>query len=175
MSHLEISDRVEVAGRVGSEFASKIGLITTARGIWPRRTFTVRLPDGTESDFWDSQVQPPPITFADMVVDTQVSLVPGLRGSTSARRMRFISGEFDIYLRLTGSGNERNLFGQLTANGIAPESSLKTLLFHGEHCVITVTDSWGGFEVHQVPFGNAILEILVPSRRIVATFDVSPA
>jgi len=110
-----------------------------------------------------------------MIVDTHISLVLGLRGSTSARRMRFISREFDIYLKLTGSGNERNLFGQLSANGIAPESSLMTLLFQGEHCVITVTDSWGGFEVHQVSFGNAVLEILAPSRRIVATFDVGPA
>src|SRR5207237_6379504 len=133
------------------------------------------LADGTESDFWDSQLQIPPVMFADMLADTHVSLMPGLRGSSSARHMRFISREFDIHLKISGSGNQKSLFGQVTADGIAAESSLITLIVHDEHCATTATDSFGEFEVARVRFGTAMLEILVPSRRIVATFDVSPA
>ncbi len=174
MSYLEIGDRVEIVGEIAGQFRSKIGVVTTTREVSPRRKFTVRLADGTESDFWDFQLQIPPIIFADMIVDTDVSLVPGLGGSTFTHQMRFISREFDIHLNLTESGNEKSLYGQLTANGIAPESSLITLQFQGEQCVTTATDSCGVFEVHQVPSGNAVLEILVPSRRIVVTFDVIP-
>ena len=107
------------------------------------------------------------------MLDTHVSLAPGLRGSTFARHMRFISREFDIHLKLTGSDEDNSLYGQLTANGTATESSLITLVFHGEPCVTTATDSCGEFEVRQVPFGSVVLEILVPSHRIVATFDVN--
>jgi len=173
MSQLEIGDRVEIVDDVAGRFPSKIGVITATREVAFRRKVTVRLADGTESDFSDSQLQTPSTIFADMMLDTHISLAPGLRGSTFARHMRFISREFDIHLKLTGSDEENRLYGQLTANGTATESSLITLVSHGEPCVTTATDSCGEFEVRQVPFGSVVLEILVPSHRIVATFDVN--
>src|SRR5881227_1352736 len=106
MSDLEIGDRVEIVGDTTGQFLSKVGVITTTREMSPRKKFTVRLADGTESDFWDSQLQIPPVMFADMLADTHVSLMPGLRGSSSARHMRFISREFDIHLKISGSGNQ---------------------------------------------------------------------
>ena len=103
MSQLEIGDRVEIVDDVAGRFPSKIGVITATREVAFRRKVTVRLADGTESDFSDSQLQTPSTIFADMMLDTHISLAPGLRGSTFARHMRFISREFDIHLKLMDS------------------------------------------------------------------------
>src|SRR6266481_4871260 len=135
MSRLEVGDRVEIADDIAGQFPSKIGVITASREVCFRRKFTVRLGDGTQSDFWDSHLRIPAIIFADMILDTHVSLVPGLRSSTFAHHMRFISRDFDIHLKVTGSDNENSLYGLLTANGIATKSSIITSLCHGEPCV----------------------------------------
>ena len=116
-----------------------------------------------------------PVMFADMIYDTSVSPVPsGLRGSIYEHHMRFISREFDIHVKLTRSDERTALHGQLSANGVAPKSSLVTLLFNHGPLATTVADPYGEFKLEQIPSGEAMLEILVPSRRIVAAFDVSP-
>ena len=154
MPRFEIGDRVEIVGEVGNQFPSSIGIITATEGTFALPKFRVRLTDGTESAFWDSQLEVPPLIFADMIYDTHVSPVPpGIRGS--------------IHERTT-------LHGQLSANGVAPKSSLVTLLLNRGPLATTVADSYGEFKLEQIPSGDAMLEILVPSRRIVAAFDVSP-
>ena len=175
LGHFKIGDRVEIVGEIANQFLSKVGIITAAGEVFLGSKFTVRLADGTEFDFRDSQLHIPAIIFADMIFDTHVSPVPsGLRGSTSRHHMRFISREFDIHLMLTESDKQKDLHGQFMANDVVPESSLITLLFNGEPYATTSTDSCGEFDLRQIPFGSAVLEILVPSRRIVATFDLSP-
>jgi len=173
MSRFEIGDRIEIVGEVVSQFPSKIGVIIAKEGVYFRGKFIVRLADGKESVFRGSQLQIPPVTFADLILDTHVSPVPPeLSGSTPAHHMRFISREFDIHLRLIGSDKGKSLYGQVTASGIASEVCLITMRFSGGPHSTTVTNCSGEFEFHQVLPGSATLEILVPSRRIVATFDV---
>jgi len=175
MPRLDIGDRVEIVGEVADQFPSSIGIITATEGTVSLPKFRVRLADGTESVFWDSQLQVPPVMFADMIYDTHVSPVPtGLRGSISEHHMRFISREFDIHVKLSKSEERAILHGQLSANGVAPKSSLVTLLFNHSPLATTVADSCGEFRLEQIPSGDAMLEIFVPSRRIVAAFDVSP-
>ena len=175
MPRFEIGDRVEIVGEVGNQFPSSIGIITATEGTFALPKFRVRLTDGTESAFWDSQLEVPPLIFADMIYDTHVSPVPpGIRGSIYEHHMRFISREFDIHLKLTRLDERTTLHGQLSANGVAPKSSLVTLLLNRGPLATTVADSYGEFKVEQIPSGDAMLEILVPSRRIVAAFDVSP-
>src|SRR5260370_131201 len=102
MSRFDIGDRVKIVGEIASDLRSRIGIVTAIGKGFFRTTFTVHLADGTESAFWDSQLEIPPVIFADMIFDTHVS-PPGLRGSTSEQHMRFICREFDIQLTLTGS------------------------------------------------------------------------
>ena len=176
MPRFEIGDRVEIVGDIRDQFPSSIGIITATEGTFSLPKFRVRLADGTESVFWDSQLQVPPVMFADMIYDTHVSPVPpGLRGSIYEHHMRFISREFDIHVKLTRSEERTILQGQLAANGVAPKSSLVTLLLNRGPLATTVADSYGEFRIEQIPSGDAMLEILVPSRRIVAAFDVRPA
>jgi len=175
MARFEIGDRIEIVGEIRNQFASNIGVIIATEGTLSLPKCRVRLADGTESVFWDSQLQVPPVMFADMIYDTSVSPVPsGLRGSIYEHHMRFISREFDIHVKLTRSDERTALHGQLSANGVAPKSSLVTLLFNHGPLATTVADPYGEFKLEQIPSGEAMLEILVPSRRIVAAFEVSP-
>jgi hypothetical protein len=173
MSSFGLGDRVEIFGEIAGHFESKIGVIIAAdESVVYRRKFTVRLADGTESVFLDSQLQVTPPVFADLIFDTQVSPIPqGLRGlarATSHRHMRFISREFDIHIRLA---ERKTLLGQISANAVAPEPSLITLLTDGKPLTSTTTDAFGEFNLQGVPAGNVMLEILSPWRRILAQFD----
>ena len=176
MSNIAPGDRVEIVGEISNQFQSKIGVITAAEdSVVSSGKFTVRLADGTEAVFLDSQLQIPPVVLGDMILDTQVSPVPyGLRGGTGAismRHMRFISREFDIHIKLAGSEGQKNLLGEICANEGAAQPFLITLLLDDKTFASTTTDA-GEFNFNAVPPGTAMLEVLVPSRRIVARFEV---
>ena len=178
MSSFRPGDRVEIVGEIACQFQSKIGVIIVAKhdAASPGK-FTVSLADGTKFVFWESQLQSTPAVFADMIFDTKVSPVPpGFRDSTepSSRHIRFISREFDIHLQFVGSGERESLLGQITANEVAPQTSLVTLLFNHQPFASTTTGTLGEFDFELVPCGNAMLEILMPSRRIVAPFNHAP-
>src|SRR5262245_13774157 len=71
-------------------------------------------PDGAaggDSTSQGSELEIPPIVFADMIFDSHVSPV-GVRGSASERRMRFIWREFDIYVKLMDSSKDMSLSGR---------------------------------------------------------------
>jgi hypothetical protein len=178
MSSFGLGDRVEIVGEIACQFQSKIGVITAPRknGLSPGK-FTVSLADGRKFVFRESQLQITPAVFADMIFDTKVSPVPpGFRGSTesSSRQIRFVSREFDIHLQFVGSGKRESLLGQITANEVAPQTSLVTLLFKDKPFASTTTGTLGEFDFELVPHGNAMLEIVMPARRIVAPFNCAP-
>jgi len=177
MSNIALGDRVEVVGEIANQFQSKIGVITAVEeSVVCGGEFTVRLADGTQAVFQNSQLQILPVVFGDMILDTHVSPVPyGLRGGTGAismRHMRFISREFDIHIKLAGSEEHKNLLGEVSANEDARPPFLITLLFDDKPFASTATDTLGEFNFNHVPSGHAVLEVLVPSRRIVARFEV---
>ena len=176
MPDIGLGDRVEIVGEGADRFQSKIGVITAVEDkAVSSGKFTVRLADGTEAVFPDSQLQIPPVVFGDMILDTKVSpVLSGVRGytvPTSMRHMRFISREFDIYVKLAGSQGQKNLLGEVSASERAEQPFLITLLFDDKPFASTTTDA-GEFNFRAVPSGNAMLEVLVPSRRIMARFEV---
>jgi len=177
VERFRIGDRVEIVGQTAKQLRSKVGVITSVEEASIGKNFTVTLADGAESAFSASQLKIPEASFADLIFDTRVSPAPsGLRGSVSGRHLRFVCREFDIDLKLTGSsGQQRNLLGQLTTDGAAVEPSLVTLLLEGKPFARTVTDSLGEFKLERVRSGSAVLEFLIPARRILATFNVSPS
>ena len=62
------------------------------------------------------------------------------------------------------------LLGQLTANGSPPQSSCATLLFQGGHCLATMTDLWGGFELLHRRL--ILLQADVHHPQVIVRFDV---
>jgi hypothetical protein len=176
MSRFRIGDRVEITGELSQKFASRIGIITASEGASSAKNFIVALADGAEFAFSPSQLIIPPPTSADLIFDTRVSPGrKGARGATPGRHLRFVCRDFDIHLKLAASDKENSVIGQITENGRALKASLITLLFGSKPYARTATDALGEFHLHQVRTGSAMLEIMVPSHRILAPFDISPA
>ncbi len=176
MERFRIGDRVEIVGEVSDRVPLRVGIITSVEGTGFERTFAVTLPDGAESTFSAAQLKIPPAVSADLIFDTVVSPAgEGVRGAATGRHLRFVSRDIDIHLKLAPSQKNNNLIGQITENGAALKTSLVTLFLEGKPYARTATDAVGEFQVHQIRTGNALLELLVPSRRIVAPFEVSPA
>jgi hypothetical protein len=177
MPQFAIGDRVEIIGEAVNALQSKVGVILAASEILSGRAFKVRLADGSESDFSSSQLQVQPAIVADMIFDTQISPPSaGVRGASWGRHLRFVSREIDIHIKVIGlDGLEENndLLGQLSADQPTLDTSLITLLRKGEPYATTATNSLGEFELRQIPSGSTTLEILIPSRRILASFDIS--
>ena len=168
-SRFEMGDRVGILSETATDLGSRMGVVTSIRTDWSRTYFTVRLANGAESVFEGSELEIPPIVFADMILDTHVSPV-GLCGSDCERRMRFICGEFDIYVKWMDSSKDMSLSGRIVANDVVPGMSLITLMFDSEPYATTATDALGKFKLDQIPSGKATLEVAVPSCRIVAAF-----
>src|SRR5689334_13302783 len=91
-SRFEIGDRVGVLSGTATDLGSRMGVVTSMGTEWSHTYFTVRLANGAGSVFEGSELEIPPIVFADMIFDSHVSPV-GVRGSASERRMRFICRE----------------------------------------------------------------------------------
>lgn len=174
MSRFGIGDRVEIIGEIAAQFQSKIGVVTgTSAGGSPENV-AVQLLDGPEVVVSDSNLNFPKTIFADKIFDSRVSPARyGLRGSSSSRHLRFISRDVDIHLRLSARRQRNDLLGQLSDNGAAPRSCMVTLLFDGKSHATTTTDDLGEFEVRDLPTSNGMIEILLPSHRILLAMDVS--
>jgi len=169
---LRIGDRVEIVGDISGHLQSKIGtVIDTDAGT----NFVVALVDGTESVFLPTQLAVPPAMPADLIFDTRISPVPDMRGGSSGRHLRFVCRDFDIHLKIIGSRHQRTLIGQLTEGGSAPDPALVTLLVGDKPYARTTTDKLGEFQLDQLRDGDALLEILVPSCRMLTSFDIQTA
>lgn len=96
----------------------------------------------------------------------------GFRGKVQDRHLLFLDQDFDIHMKITAAELEKEIHGQVIPRMRTEESFLVTLLFQDEPAETTTTDSFGEFSFHEVPTGNLAVEILLPSRRIVASFTV---
>jgi hypothetical protein len=175
MSSFSVGDRVQVVGDSATQFSSAIGVITAEEGLDTGRKLIVRLTDETEAVFSEAELSIPPAVFADMIFDSDVSpAARGVRGairSTTRRHMRFVCPEFDVHIKLALSGENRNLFGQITAADSIPSTSLVTLFFDTKPYASTITDPLGEFDLRGVRGENALLEIVLPFRRIMVPLD----
>ena len=169
MSRFEIGNRVQILAKTATDVGSRMGVITAIGTDQFRTYFTVHLASGAESVFDGSELEILPILYADMIFDSHISPV-GLPDSASEHRMRFICKEYDIEVKLIGVDKDKNLSGRVLANVGTSELFLITLLLDSEPYATIATDPLGKFRLDQIPSGNATLEVLVPSYRIVATF-----
>jgi hypothetical protein len=95
-----------------------------------------------------------------------------LSSAVEDRHLLFLDSDFDIHLKITAGQLHREIHGQLIPRIPAGMSFVVLLIVHGEPEETTTTDSFGEFSFHAVPTGSLAIEILVPSRRIVMSFNV---
>jgi hypothetical protein len=175
MSGFNIGDRVELIREIGHYYPARIGIITSA-GTHPvslLREFLVRLADGTKATFSGFQLRTPTATAAHKLLDSAASAAnaSGMRGSPGGRHLLFAAEGFDIHLKLASSERRKIVVGQLTSETSKWNHALVTLLVQDAPHVTTSTDSFGEFLLEEIPSGNVSIEILVPSYRVVATFE----
>jgi hypothetical protein len=174
MSGFNIGDRVELIREIGHYYPSRIGIIASA-GKHPvslLREFLVRLADGTKATFSGFQLRTPTATAAHKLLDSAASAsTSGMRGSLGGRHLLFAAEGFDIHLKLASSERRKIVVGQLTSETSKWNHALVTLLVQDAPHVTTSTDSFGEFLLEEIPSGNVSIEILVPSYRVVATFE----
>jgi hypothetical protein len=172
MSGLSIGDRVELIRDLEHRYHSRIGIITAAdeHSVPVLKEFAVKLADGTEAHFSGFQLKVPPATDARRVIDGAVYSATGMRGAMQGRHLVFGADDFDLHLKVVQSQKHKKVIGQLSSRNI-PDPALVTLLVRGNPRQTATTDGFGEFMFQEVPAGNVSIEILVPSRRILATFD----
>jgi len=174
MPRFKLGDRVQLVGDIARFYACIVGVVVKG-GTYPSailNQYTVRLADGTVAVFFDFQLETPPATIAQIIFDSAASQKPsGTRGAAAARNMRLLARGIDIHLKISG-GAKKTIAGQVTTGPSAMRNALVTV-FPGDQTVDSAsTDDSGEFTLSDVPPGDITIEVLIPSRRIVASITV---
>jgi|SRR5579862_2334036 len=114
-----------------------------------------------------------PSTRARMIFDSSLSALPsGTRGTERDRHLLFFAPGLDLHVKITEENRHNEVYGQVIPHEPAEESSTIMLGREGDPKDMRKPDAFGEFSFNNVPGGDVALEIILPSRRIVATFDV---
>jgi hypothetical protein len=176
MRGFQIGDPVEILDAIAALYDAKIGIILAAeaRAINVIKEFTVKLADGIAGNFYDFQLRILTGTMARRVFDSASSGTPsGIRGTIGDRHLRFVEQEVDIHIKIAGRGGFPTIIGQLFVVENAPKYAMATLVFEGKNRETVVIDRSGEFQFTDVPAGDIRIDFLVPSRRILAPFEIS--
>ena len=168
-----IGDRVQVVGDIARFYACPVGIIVQGESDTASvlNQHTVRLADGTAATFFDFQLQTPPAVTAHLIFDS--STAPkgaGARG-TAGRQLRLLARNVDIHLRISDSP-KKTIIGQITTGATAVQNALVTLLIGDQIRNTTSTDAVGEFTLSDVASGEVKIEIVIPSRKILASLTV---
>jgi hypothetical protein len=174
MPRFKTGDRVQLVGDIARFYACIVGVVVKG-GTYPAAVlnqYTVRLADGTVAAFFDFQLETPPAHAAQTIFDSAAShKTSGTRGTVTGRNMRLLSRGVDIHLKISG-GTKKTIAGQVTAVTGAMRNALVTVFVGDQTVDSTSTDDTGEFTLSDLPTGDITLEVLIPSRRIVASITV---
>jgi hypothetical protein len=171
---LNIGDRVELIPDIGHHYSSRIGIVSSAdeHPVSALRDYVVSLADGTTAAFSGFQLRTLTRTVARKLHDSAIASSPlGVRGALENRHLLFGAEHFEIHLRVAASTQSRQAVGQVTSEVINWEHALVTLLVEDTPRITKSTDRFGEFMIEEIPAGNVSLEVLVPSYRVVASFE----
>jgi hypothetical protein len=120
-----------------------------------------------------SDQTPRPTDDARVIFDSFVSASAfGIRGFGSDRHLVFVDAELDIHLKIGTAGpQQKEIYGQVIWREPVGEPSVVKLHVDKKVACTTRTEQFGEFTFPEVPAGNAAVEILMPSRCILARFD----
>jgi hypothetical protein len=116
---------------------------------------------------------PRPTEDARVIFDSSVSASAfGVRGFGSDRHLLFVDPELDIHLKIGAVGpRQKELYGQVIWREQMEEPSVVMLRVEEKVAGTTRTEQFGEFSFPEVPPGNIAVEILMPSRCVLARFD----
>jgi hypothetical protein len=173
MPRFKTGDRVQLVGDIAQFYGGIVGTIIEGGG-YPASVlnqYTVRLVDGSVATFFDFQLQSPPAITAHILFDSSVSSKgAGTRGPGTVRQVRLLARDIYIHLRISGHAT-KTIVGEVMA-GTVMRNALVTLLIGSQTADTTSTDDSGEFTLRDVVPGELTIEILVPSRRILASLTV---
>jgi hypothetical protein len=177
VTRFKVGDRVEVIDDIDNHYQSHVGTIMgeQQRPMAVVQECDVRFADGTHDRFFDFQLHIPAAITAAAVFDSATSAaVSGARGASESRHLLFAAGGFDLHIKVAAGEGGKTLWGQVNSSGPLPESPLVTLLVQNEPQQTTTANNSGAFAFPRAPLGSVSLEIFVPGRRIIVTFDMGP-
>jgi hypothetical protein len=112
-----------------------------------------------------------PATRAYMIFDSSLSLLPhGVRGMNQDRHLLFAAPDLSIHVRITEADRHKEIHGQVIPHAPTEESTI-VMLVKEEPREIRRPDQFGEFTFNEVPAGDIVIEIILPSRRVIAAFD----
>jgi hypothetical protein len=120
----------------------------------------------------DENPTPLEIGKANMIFDSSRSLpLSGIRGMDRDRHLLFTAPDLDIHVKITEADRQKEIYGQVIPHATTEEFTIM-LVTGKEAKEVRRPDRFGEFSFDEVPAGQAAIEIILPSRRVVATFDV---
>jgi hypothetical protein len=160
MPRFNIGDRVQLAGDIARFYACVVGVVAGSEKESSSALvqYTVRLADETIATFFDFQLQSPP-AVRGQIVDT-----PG-------GEIHIVAPGVEVRLNMSG-GPERLLTGHVSLAKAAACRGIVSLLIDGTAVVTKSTNDSGGFEFHETPGGDVMLETVVPGNRIVVPLSI---
>lgn len=173
MARFKVGDRVELTGDIAQFYPCRIGIIVAAdtRLSAVLHQYQVRLADKKENIFFDFQLTSLPAAVARIMFDSSVSAKNhGVRGKAPGRHLRAISGTIDIHLRVDAS--KATIVGQVMAGVSKQHPALVSLLVENEPVKTTSTDDLGEFSFRHVPAGDVMVEVAMPSKRILVPLTI---
>jgi hypothetical protein len=112
-----------------------------------------------------------PATTAYTIFDSSLSFLPsGVRGMDQDRHLLFVGPELDIHVKITQADRHKEIYGQVITHG-EKEEPATVLLLSCEAPQEATAGPFGEFNFDEVRSGSVSLEIVLPSRRVVAAFE----
>jgi voltage-gated potassium channel Kch len=174
MPRFKHGERVQLVGDIARFYACMVGVVVKG-STYPSailNQYTVRLADGTVAAFFDFQLETPAAMSAQIIFDSaKPHKTAGTRGAATARNLRLIARGIDIHLKISG-GAKKTIAGQVIAGPSAMRNALVTVSVLDQTVDSASTDDSGEFTVGDIPPGDITIEVLIPSRRIVAAITV---
>ena len=160
-------------GDIARFYACSVGVIVEGESYTASvlNQYTVRLADGNLATFFDFQLQAPPAVIAHLIFDSSAAPMGAGTHGAAVRQLRLLARNVDIHLRIWDSPT-KTVIGQITIGATAVRNALVTLLIGGQAGDTISTDEAGGFTLPDVAPGEVTIEIVIPSRKILASLTV---
>ena len=111
---------------------------------------------------------------ARIIFDSDLSSLPsGIRGmAIPDRHLIFADTDLDIHVKITDAGRQKkDIYGQVIPRTPTEKCATVNLQAPNELTESTGTDSFGEFSFDNVPTGPVAVEIVMPTHRVVASFE----
>lgn len=124
-------------------------------------------PAEDESSLGDQYATPARVLFDSSVL----SVTPSFANAKD-RHLLFVDPDFDIHVKVIACGSRKEIIGQVIPRAVAQRRVRVMLSVQGGQLqATTATDDFGEFRFDQVPAGDANIEIVTESRRVITSFD----